>query len=85
MKCFLFTSHYWLDKLYVDKFISDIFFSYSNQKNFNVYERKVGQELLTYLETDDFKIARIFIDYFINYRYGNLPNDLQLVKLISIV
>lgn len=82
MECYLFTSHYWLEKFHVDKFIANVFSIYGNQKSFNIYERRVGQELLIYLETGDFKISRIFIDHFINYGHGYIStDDLCLLKL----
>lgn len=52
------------EKPIVHNFIDKMIAVYGVTKNFSVYEKITGRELLIYLQTDDTEISRRFIDYF---------------------
>jgi hypothetical protein len=80
MEWYLFTSHIFR-KTFIDAFIDEMIANNGHLDSFTVYEKINGNELLTYLKTDDLKIARFFINKFVDYKSILEPQDLDLLTL----
>ena len=72
------------EKQAVYEFIDTMVSIHGSSKIFSIYQKIDGRELLIFLETDDPKISRFFIDYFVDGvpLFSNTPSDFdKLTKL----
>jgi len=82
MNWYLFTSHVFR-KDFIDTFIDKMNAAYGHSDNFAVYEKIDGNKFSTCLKTDDLKIAKIFINFFVDVDYSGSkePNNFDLFTL----
>jgi len=80
MNCYIFTVHF-TEQQAIEDFIIKIDSLYSNLNEdeivYLVHQKNKENKLLVILNTDNLKIARLFIDHFVNYEHFlEEPKDL---------
>jgi hypothetical protein len=72
MNCYTFTSHF-TEQPIIEDFIVKIHSLYNSLNEdeliYSVHQKIVDNKLLVILNTDNLKIARVFIDYFVEYEH----------------